>query len=67
MNINKTNVYCLVITLITIVNIVTIGCNICRINTLNSRCNRLEDELKTIKNEVVTDYQSYVQLHNDNK
>lgn len=67
MNINKTNVYCLVITLITIVNLVTIGCNISRIDTLNCRCKRLEEELNTIKNEVVTDYQSYIQLHNDNK
>ncbi len=64
---NKTNCYCLVLTLLTIVNFITIGCNISRIDTLNSTCRRLEDEIKTIKNEVAIDYQSYIQLHNDNK
>ena len=63
MKINKTNCYCFLLTIFTFANIVTIGCNISRINTLNDRCKSLEQEIKSIKNEVVTDYQSNIQLH----
>ncbi|MCQ2976922.1 MAG: hypothetical protein MJ232_02800 [archaeon] len=37
-----------------------------RISTLNDRIDLLESEMDTIKNEVVNDYQSYIQLHNNN-
>lgn len=61
MRINKTNCYCF---FLTIALIITMGCSSVRENILVERCDNLEQEIETIKKEVVSkDYQSFIQLH----
>ena len=60
MRINITNCYCL---FLTIALIMTMGCSAVRENILVERCDRIEEELETIKKEAVSnDYQSLIQL-----
>ncbi len=63
--VNITAFYCLILTL---AFLVSTGLSIWRVNTALDRIDYLEDELKEIKKEVVTnDYQSLIQLHYRNK
>lgn len=65
MKLNITNCYFL---FLTIMMIFTINLSMSRIELLHDRCDYLEDEIKTIKNEAESnDYQSFIQLHNCNK
>lgn len=64
-NVNMTNCYLLLITILFFTTLFT-----CRseINNLRNQCSDLEKELYTIKNEVESkDYQSFIQLHTCNK
>ncbi len=66
--VNKTNCYLLGLVFCTLILITIVFCNISRINTLNSRCERLEKEILEIKKEAVSnDWQSLIQLQCDNK
>ena len=65
MNINKTNCYMLLLTILFFTTLIT-----CRteINNVKNRCHELEEEIIAIKNEAESnDYQSYIQLHTSNK
>ena len=65
MRINITNCYCL---FLTIMFIVTLNLSMNRIELLHDRCDYLEDEIKTIKNEAESnDCNQFIQLHRDNK
>lgn len=67
MKLNITNCYCYCIFL-TIMMVFTINLTMSRIELLHDRCDYLENQIKTIKNEAESnDDQSFIQLHNCNK
>ncbi len=65
MKLNITNCYCL---FMTIMMIFTINLTMSRIELLHDRCDYLENQIKTIKNEAeFNDCNQLIQLHQDNK
>lgn len=62
--INKTNCYLFLLTLLFFTLLITTRSEILN---LKDKCNDLEKEITTIKNEAEHDYQSFIQLQERNK
>lgn len=61
--VNITNCYCLFLTVMLMIVTMT---SIKEQQLLHERCDGLENEINAIKNEAVSDCESYIQLHNRN-